>query len=74
MTLFLPRFIIIALNQPSGLMNFTNFMEWVLLIFSTGFALRLDPLKLARVSRDKIPHVCFRVCNGARVFHSIIAL
>jgi hypothetical protein len=38
---FVLRPIIIAFNQPSGLMNFTNFMEGVLLvllILSTGFA------------------------------------
>ena len=35
---FTLRSIIIAFNQPSGLMNFTNFMEGLLPFFSTGFA------------------------------------
>ena len=35
---FILRSIIIAFKSPSGLMNLTDFMEGVLLIFSTGFA------------------------------------
>jgi hypothetical protein len=35
---FILRSIIIAFNQPSGLINFTNFMERVLFSFSMGFA------------------------------------
>ena len=34
---FILRSIIIAFNQPSGSMNFTNFTQEVLLSFGTGF-------------------------------------